>query len=437
MNNRKKAIEIFLSGVESVKPGNLISSYVALQEDILIIKDLSFDLSLIKRIFLIGAGKASAGMAFEMESILGERISEGHIITKYGHVGFLKYTGTSEAGHPIPDENGLKGTEKILAIARKAEQEDLVICLISGGGSALMTDVPEGCTLSDLKVLNDVLLRSGADIQEMNCIRKHLSKVKGGHLAKTISPAPSVSLILSDVIGDPLDVIASGPTAPDPTTFADALAVVKKYKIESLIPARINQYLLEGQEGKHPETMKANNQTMRFINNVIIGNNTLALNEAAKKAQQFDYHTRILTYSLEGETEILAKEIVQHATKFKIENKKEKICLLFGGEPTIKINGNGLGGRNQHLTLIAAKLLKNSKGITILSGGTDGTDGPTDAAGAVCDYKTCQTAQKLQLDIDTYIEEYNSYAFFKQAGGLIITGPTFTNVMDIIVVLIN
>jgi glycerate 2-kinase len=437
MNNREAAIEIFLAGVESVKPGNLIRRFVSLQGNSLIINELKFDLLKVRNIFLIGAGKASALMALEMESILGKRISGGHIVTKYQHIASLKYTGITEAGHPVPDENGLKGTESILTIAEKAGKDDLVICLLSGGGSALMADIPEGCTLPDLKHLNEIMLKSGLDIREMNCIRKHISRVKGGHLAKTIAPATLVSLILSDVIGDPLDVIASGPTVPDSSTFADAIEIIKKYKIEKKIPLQINQVLQEGYAGKRPETLKDKDDLIHNAFNFIIGNNTLALNEAAKKARFFGYEPSVISNSVDGYIKDVADQIVKIAIKTKKESPRDKICLLFGGEPTIKVEANGLGGRNQHLGLLAAEKIANTTNITILSAGTDGSDGPTDAAGAVCDSDTLANAQKLQLDIHRYIEEFDSYNFFKKEGGLIFTGPTQTNVMDIMVVLVN
>ncbi|HEY5510283.1 MAG TPA: glycerate-2-kinase family protein, partial [Prolixibacteraceae bacterium] len=232
MKNREEAIRIFLSGVESVKPDNLINRFVSLRDNILSFNNIEFDIRFIENIYIIGAGKASARMAQAIESILGSRITAGHIVTKYQHSVPLKYISITEACHPVPDENGVEGTRKILSLLSKTKIDDLVICLLSGGGSALLADVPEGCTLDDVKSVNNILLKSGATISEMNCIRKHLSAVKGGLLAKAAAPASLVSLILSDVIGDPLDVIASGPTATDPSTFRDAHAILRKYEIE-------------------------------------------------------------------------------------------------------------------------------------------------------------------------------------------------------------
>ena len=437
MDHRQQAIEIFLAGVESVKPDNLINRYVSVNDNILQIDNISIDLSGLKNIYIVGAGKASAAMARAVELILGSRITAGNIITKYEHSVPLKFIEITEAGHPIPDENGIKGTAQILSLVQRAQKEDLVICLISGGGSALLADVPEGCTLEDLKILSSILLKTGADITEMNCIRKHLSKVKGGLLAKAASPARVISLILSDVIGDPLDVIASGPTAPDPTTFADAISILRKYKIENEIPKQILHVLQEGFEDKRQETLKESDEMFLRTSNLIIGTNLLSLRTSKEKAESLGYETRIITNKLSGDVSVVADYIVENVKNVLKEKADKKICLLFAGEPTIKLQGNGSGGRNQHLALLIAGILKDLPGITFLSGGTDGSDGPTDATGAVVDSLTSENASDLHLDMDQYISNCDSYNFFKQAGGLIITGPTQTNVMDLMIALIG
>jgi glycerate 2-kinase len=434
MDNRKTALEIFLAGVESVKPDHLIRNTITYTNDQLKIKDLIFDLSEIRNIYVIGAGKASAMMASELESVLGSGITAGHIITKYKHAVPLQTIEVSEAGHPVPDENGLKSTQKLISIAQKAGSDDLVICLLSGGGSSLLTDLPENCTLDELSALNNLLLKSGADIQEINCVRKHLSKIKGGQLVKIAAPAKIISFILSDVIGDPIDVIASGPTAVDESTFNDALNILKKYRLTSEAAPSILRVLEDGSQGKRPETLKSADVCENQFSNIILGNNELALQASKSMAQKMGFLTAIETNVLSGNAEDIAGFIVEKAVKAK---KGSKICWLYGGEPTVKISGNGLGGRNQHLALICAKLLQNEPGITILSGGTDGTDGPTDAAGAIVDSATSENAKRLNLDMDHFLHHFDSYHFFEKEGGLIITGPTQTNVMDIIVVLIG
>jgi glycerate 2-kinase len=437
MNYRHQITDIFLAGVESVKPDNLINRYVSITNNILHIEEISFNLSVLKNIYIVGAGKASAEMAQAMENILGARITEGHVVTKYEHSVPLKFIKITEAGHPVPDENGLKGTGKILSIVNNAQKDDLIICLISGGGSALLADVPEGCTLEDLKALSNILLKTGADITEMNCIRKHLSKVKGGLLAKAASPARVVSLILSDVIGDPLDVIASGPTAPDPTTFADAISILRKYNIENEIPRQILNVLYEGFENKRQETLKESDEMLLQTSNLIVGTNLLSLKTAKEKAESFGYDSLVITSSLGGDVNDVGFFIMDHIKKTIDEKPGKKICLLFAGEPTVKIKGTGTGGRNQHLALIMAGFLKDLPGVTFLSGGTDGTDGPTDATGAVTDSLTAKNSINLNLDMEKYLSDFDSYNFFRQAGGLIITGPTQTNVMDLMIALIN
>ncbi len=437
MENRQLALEIFLAGVDSVKPDKLIRSSVSRKKEKLVINKKTFDLSDVENIYVTGAGKASALMAKALENVLGTAITGGHIVTKYGHSAPLKYIEVSEAGHPVPDENGLESTKRIISFAQKAGPKDLVFCLLSGGGSSLLTDIPEDCTLADIASMNDLLLKSGADITEINCIRKHLSKVKGGQLAKIAAPATVISLILSDVIGDPIDVIASGPTAADDSTFADAEAVLSRYNLTSKISPSILKIIIEGVQGKRAETLKKNEIPINKIYNLIIGNNLSALKSAKAKAEKLGFYTHIVKSDLSENVEILALNLVRMALKMQEQKKVGKMCLLFGGEPTVKITGNGLGGRNQHLALLCAKFLLDLRDITILSCGTDGTDGPTDAAGAVIDCQTFNNAQRLNINIEQHIQNCDSYNFFKKEGGLIITGPTQTNVMDMIVILIE
>lgn len=437
MNHRKTATDIFLAGVESVKPDKLIARFVALEEKTLRIDQLQFDLDRVKNIYVLGAGKASALMAQAVETVLGDRITAGHIVTKYGHGCALKYIGITEAGHPVPDENGLKGTAEILALAEKAADDDLVICLISGGGSALLADVPAGCSLADLRAVNDALLKCGATIDEINCIRKHLSCVKGGQLAGAVHPAALVSLILSDVVGDPLDVIASGPTSPDPTTFGEALAILQRYRITETIPPRILQVLQGGQAGRKPETPKAADAIFRKTNNLIIGSNRLALETARRKAEELGFSARVVTNTLAGDTADVARYVLEQTRQAQRASNGKPCCLLFGGEPTLKVSGSGLGGRNQHLALLSAQLIANMPGITILSGGSDGNDGPTDAAGAVVDSETSRQAAEQNCSIETCLDGFDSYHFFEKVGGHILIGPTQTNVMDLVVVLVG
>ena len=364
----------------------------------------SFRLSRFKHIYVLAAGKSAAIMAQKTESILGDSITDGVIVTKYGHGADLKYLKLIEAGHPIPDEEGVKGTRIMLDIARQSSEYDLVICLISGGASALMADFPEGSTLRDLKLANELLVKCGADITEINTVRKHLSNVKGGQLAKTLYPATTVCIILSDVIGDRPDIIASGPTVGDPTTFADAWAVIKKYSLENAFPPSMLNHLQKGSAGFIPETPKPEDVIFRNVHNFIIGNNRLALEGSSRKALQLGFEPHIITDKLKGETIEIADFILKEIEKTQQAVGKKPVCLLFGGEPTVKVSGTGLGGRNQHLALYLSTKIDVEKEIAILCAGTDGTDGPTDAAGAVIDNKTMATATMKNINPQSFLQ---------------------------------
>jgi Putative glycerate kinase len=438
MNCRTIAEKIFLAGVESVLPDRLIVNEMSLKDNCLKIGHLDFPLETIENIYVIGAGKASAMMGAEVEKILSDRITEGHIVVKYGHSCNLKYIDVTEAGHPIPDTNGLRATREILKIAETASWNDLVICLLSGGGSALLPDVPEGCSLEDMIKVNDLLLNCGACISEINAVRKHLSVVKGGQLARVVYPATLVNLILSDVPGDALDVIASGPTVPDPTTYLQALTVLSAFGLSRTVPRGILTFLKEGAAGKKPETPKPDDPVFDKTYNILVGTNRKALEAAKNKALEFNINAVIIDDQLQGDTLTVADYLVQTSIRFKNDtNEVKPVCLLFGGETTVKMTGKGAGGRNQHLSLLSALLLRNNPGITILAAGTDGNDGPTDAAGAVVDSDTVPGAISKNIDPEKHILDFNSYHFFKKAGGHIITGPTMTNVMDIIVVIVE
>jgi len=438
MNNREIAENIFIEGVKSVLPEKLITGIMRLDGSVLTIGEQKVQLDNIKNIYVIGAGKASAAMGHYVESILGKRIAGGHIVVKYGHACKLKRIKVTEAGHPVPDVNGLRATDEIIKISARATENDLVLCLISGGGSALLADLPEGLLPEELYIVNNLLIRCGASINEINCVRKHLSGVKGGQLAKIVRPAQLITLVLSDVTGNPLEVIASGPTVPDPSTFSDALKVIEDYAIASDITTGVLNYLKDGSHGIHPETPKPFDPLFSGTLNILAGTNQIALRAAKNKAASMGFKTYIIDSELKGDVENVCESVISTAISFKNNKEIQKpVCLLFGGETTVRVNGNGRGGRNQHLALSAAVRLKNIPDITFLSAGTDGTDGPTDAAGAVADIGTVRRAMSLNEDPEIYLSEFNSYNFFKRVGGHIMTGPTFTNVMDIVVVLVE
>jgi len=432
------AKQIFLEGIKGILPGKLIKDMIALRGSILKIGYLSYDLNMIDRLFVLGAGKASAALAHYLESIIGSRITRGYIVTKYGHSCRLKYIEVEEAGHPVPDSNSFKASGEILRIASTAGENDLVICLWSGGGSSLLADHPENSSQEEMALLNGKLVKCGADIREINSVRKHLSQIKGGQLARHIYPASSVTLLLSDVIGDPPDIIASGPTVPDNSTFSDALQVIQNYKLENEIPENLYTYLKEGAAGLHSETPKKGDE---FFNKSVIllaGNNKTALQSAMAEAEKIGFNTRIVTDSLKGDTENAGKLIMDEIINCRNNSMMPKpACLLFGGETTVRVTGSGLGGRNQHLALFMASRLKDIPGIIFLAGGTDGNDGDTDAAGAVAGSDTIRESIEKNIDPEIYLRNFDSYNYFKLAGGHIHTGPTLTNVMDLIIVLID
>lgn len=438
MNNREAARKIFMSGVSRVLPVNLIPEVVRLNNNILRVGANEISLDTFENIHVIGAGKASAAMGHAIETILGNRVTGGHIVVKYGHSCKLEKIEVSEAGHPVPDSNGLNATMKIMDIAERASRNDLVFCLISGGGSALMFDLPGGLIPEELYIVNNLLVRCGATIQEINCVRKHLSKVKGGQLARIIHPARLITLTISDVVGDPPDVIASGPTVPDPSTFQEALEVIEKYGLSADITIGVMNYLRGGAAGIHPETPKPGDPVFDDTLNLLAGTNKVALEGAKDKASSLGFNVKIIDDSLTGNVEDVSEAIVKTALSFQSDTDIAKpLCLLYGGETTVKVSGSGSGGRNQHLALTTATRLKNHPGITFLAAGTDGTDGNTDAAGAIVDSTTVATATGNKIDPAVHLLEFDSWNFFRKAGGLVVTGPTYTNVMDILVVIVE
>jgi len=442
-NSRKDIREIFEDALMAVDPVEVVKRNVRVvggsTGEKLIIGDKGYELSRYQRISVVGAGKAACSMALTVEKILGERINKGTVTVKYGYREELDVINIHEAGHPIPDEAGIKGAKDILELVQGLTSHDLVICLISGGGSALMPLPCEGITLGEKQDTTKLLLECGATINEINAIRKHISQIKGGRLARALYPASLISLILSDVVGDRLDVIASGPTVPDESTFKDCLKIIERYGLNKTIPASVLIHLRDGSKGKHEETPKPGDEIFRKTQNLIIGNNLLAINQARAKSEEMGYNSVILSSSIEGETREVAKVHAAIAREVLISENpaKRPACIISGGETTVTIQGKGLGGRNQEFVLAAAMDIDGLEGITVLSGGTDGTDGPTDAAGAVADSDTVRRARKLKMDPYSYLKNNNSYHFFEKLDDLLITGPTNTNVMDLRLMIIK
>ena len=435
---RERALAILSAALASVDPVVAVRRYLSLEGDSLCVSGRIYDLSRFRHIYVVGAGKASGAMAQALEEILGERLTSGLVNVKYGYLAPTQRVRLQEAGHPLPDEAGLSATGKIVDLLRETGEDDLVICLISGGGSALLASPGEGISLEEVKRLTEALLRCGATINEINAVRKHISQVKGGRLARLAHPASLITLILSDVVGDPLDMIASGPTVPDSTTYAEAWQVLERYELIEEIPPTIVRHLELGKAGQVEETPKDGDAAFERTYNLIIGSNRQAALAAVEKAQELGFNALLLTTYLEGEARevakvlaALAKEVVQYGQPVSLP-----ACLVLGGETTVTIKGEGKGGRNQEMALASALAIEGMEDILILCAATDGSDGPTDAAGAIAEGDTVARARELGLDARAYLANNDSYHFFQALGDLIITGPTNTNVNDLAMVFV-
>jgi glycerate 2-kinase len=429
---------IFQAALRAVEPGAAIRAHVRRDGQRLAVSGRTYDLSHYDTLSVIGMGKAGAAMAQAIEELLGERLRGGHVIVKYGHGGPVARVTVHEAGHPIPDEAGVRATRTLIDFVRGCGPRDLILCLISGGGSALSPAPVAGITLAEKQEVTRLLLACGATIHEINALRKHISQIKGGQLARLASPATLITLVLSDVVGDALDVIASGPTVPDTSTFADCLEILRKYQLLDKIPPAVRRHLEAGAAGAIPETPKPGDPVFDHTHTVIIGRNLQALEAASRQAAALGYRPLILSSAIEGETREVAKVHAGIAKEVLASGHPvaAPACILSGGETTVTLRGQGKGGRNQEFALALALAMRGMSGVAALSGGTDGTDGPTDAAGAFADWTTCGRAEELGLRPRLALEHNDAYPFFERLGDLLITGPTQTNVMDVRVLLI-
>jgi len=453
---RRQAAEIMAAALRAVDPEEAVRRHVRREGNWLYVGKRRYDLTVFERIFVVGGGKAGSPMALAIAELLGDRLTAGVVNVKHGYTAArwqVTFGSQSppliphrpslpptldivEAGHPLPDKAGLAGAQRIFKLLDGLSERDLVICLISGGGSALLPLPAPGITLEDLQTLTDALLRCGATINEFNSVRKHCSQIKGGQLARRASPATLVCLILSDVVGSPLDTIASGPTVPDPTTFADAYGVLERYGLLDTVPPSVVAHLRRGMAGEVAETPKEGDPCFERVQNLIIGDNRLAARAAQAEAQRLGFRSQVLTTYVEGEARevgkvcaALAKEMADSGTPL-----EPPACLILGGETTVTVRGQGKGGRNQELALAAALALDGWERTMVVGLATDGTDGPTDAAGAVATGSTLARARALGLDPTAHLADNDAYPFFAALGDLIFTGPTNTNVNDLIFV---
>jgi glycerate 2-kinase len=413
---RRHARSIFDAALAAADPSRAVETHLR-----------SIDFTRFGNIYVVGAGKAGASMAKAAERVLGRRITAGYVNVKYGHAMKLRRIELNECGHPEPDARGMAGAERIAQIAASAGRGDLVICLISGGASALTPLPAVPVTLEEKRAVTTLLLAAGADIHEMNAVRKHLSRIKGGQLAKLAWPARLETLALSDVVGDDLDVIGSGPTAPDCSTFEDARRVLERYRIWDRAPRSVRERLA----GAADETLKPGDPIFRRVRNRVIGSNRIALAAAARRARELGYRTQVLSSEIVGETRDVAR---MHAAILReAARRRGAQCIASGGETTVTIRGAGLGGRNQEFVLAAAIDIDGLPEAVVFSAGTDGTDGPTDAAGAIADGLTLSR----KPDARAFLDNNDSYHYFETLGDLVKTGPTHTNVIDIHLMLLG
>jgi hydroxypyruvate reductase len=447
---RRDADRIFRAAVAAVEPRTAVRAHLVREGDRLRAGAWSVDLGGVRRVLVVGAGKAGGPMALAVEEILAERIAAGLVVVKTGHLAPTRRVALHEAGHPIPDASGIAGAERILALARSAGADDLVVVLISGGGSALLPLPADGIRLADKQEVTRLLLRSGATIQEVNAVRKHVSRIKGGRLAEAAAPARVLTLVMSDVVGDALDAIASGPTVPDETTYAGALEVLRRYALLERVPAPVRARLEAGAAGRHPETPKPADACFARCFTRLVASNRLALAAARREAEALGYRALVLSSGLVGETREVAQAYAAIAREVREAGQPvaAPACIIAGGETTVTFPVPGgepsapppadaRGGRCQEFALAAAAGIAGLRDVVVASLGTDGTDGPTDAAGAFADGTTCARARGAGLDPRRHLEGHASYGLFDRLGDLIRTGPTNTNVMDLHLLLVG
>ena len=433
MNLKDFAKELFLKGIEAVLPSNLINESVSIQDSVLKIKKQFINLKNFENLYVFGSGKASVEMAKAVENLLFNHIKDGLVVCNYTEN--LRKIEVMEGSHPVPDEKSLKAGEALLEKMSSLSENDFFIYLLSGGSSALIEKPIPPITLEDLQKTTKILLEHSVPIEDINAVRKHISLIKGGRLG-TSTKASGMVLVISDVVGDDLETIGSAPLYFDRTTYQDVFKILEKYNLFDKLPENVKKVLKDGLEGKIPDTPKSPNPKIKHF---IIGNNLKALKRIQEEAQNSGFKTHILTSQIKGEAREIAKAIVSIGKESLSSNNPEKppACFLFGGETTVNVVGNGKGGRNQELCLAGLNEIKETKNIILLSGGTDGIDGNSDAAGAVVDYESYLKSKGLGLDINQYLKNNDSYHFFKKTGDLIITGKTGTNVMDVIILLVG
>ena len=429
--------KLIVRGLASVDARTAVGRAISRNGEELIIGRRRYDLCRYERVIVLGAGKATAPMAQAVEQRLGSRLHGGFVVVKYGHSLPTKRIVVAEAGHPIPDQSGQRAAARLCAMAAELGRRDLLIVLLSGGASSLLPAPVAGVTLADKQRTTQELLRCGASIREINTVRKHLSRIKGGRLAE-LTEATVVTLILSDVLGDDLSAIASGPTAPDPTTYQDAVAILKRDRIWRAVPQRVRQHLDRGCQGLASETPKPGSSLFRRVHHHIVGNNAAAVTAVTRAARAAGLRTLVHTPAITGEAREAGRRFGALARNIVREGKplQRPCCVVAGGETTVTVTGKGTGGRAQEFAAAAALEIAGLAKVWVVAIGTDGTDGPTDAAGAVIDGNTVARAQRLSVDLKGALKRHNTYPALKRLHQLIVTGPTGTNVNDLYLLLV-
>ena len=432
VTGRAAALAIWEAALAAADVAPLVGRAVQREGAFLTAGPLTVDLARIERVLLLGAGKASAAMAAAFEGIAGDVVADGVVVVKDGYTRPLQKARVVEAGHPVPDARGQEGARQVLALAERATERDLVVVALSGGASALLPAPAPPLSLEDTRDVTRLRLSAGAGIHDLNAVRKHLSLIKGGQLARAAAPAAVLTLALSDVIGNDLDVIGSGPTAPDRTSYTDALGIIDRFGLRERLPASARQRLESGARGDVPETPKPGDPLFSRVANVVIGDNSLVVDAAARQAASLGYRVEVLTHALAGEARDVARDLIDRA-----RSCQAPACLIAGGETTVTVTGPGSGGRCQEFTLAAALALDGIAGLTVLAAGTDGTDGPTDATGAIADGRSIARAAAAGLEARQHLAANDSHRLFDRLGDLIVSGPTATNLLDLYLVIVD
>ena len=425
---------IVQAGIDAVSPARCIPRAIRTERNTLIVRERSFDLSQIRRVVVVGAGKASSAMASAVENVLKTRIASGLVVTAPGYATPTERIEVCEAAHPVPDRRNVASAARVLRIAEDAEPDDLILVLLSGGGSALLSLPPPSISIDEYAEMTRLMLRSGLPIREVNVVRRHVSETAGGRLAAAAYPAETLTLIVSDVPGDELAAIASGPTVGDSTTFADAREILHRNGAWDRMAASVRGHLEAGVDGRLPESIRPENPRLSRTSNVVIASGPVAVREAQREAESRGFSVSVLDRPLVGEARVVGQWLGSHAAEDAARSDGRPRLLLAHGETTVTVRGSGRGGRNQEVCLAASKCISGIDGVVVCSVGTDGRDGPTDAAGAMVDGGTVERLSSTRRTVSGVLAANDSYTALHASGDLIVTGPTATNVADLMII---